>query len=182
MKKQALIGLSLFLIGGLTLTAGVRIEAKGSYFSSENSTFRDVYGGTPKLGLEAGIEVAKNISIWVGADYVHKAGKLTVTQDETKVTIIPLGAGARYEIPAGTKLQFHIAAGVQEVIFKEENVIGTVKTNAFGFIAAAGGVFRLTKAVGIDLFVGWSTCKMTNQGLDFKVGGLDAGGGIEVRF
>ena len=182
MKKQALIGLGLFLLGGLTLTAGVRVEAKGSYFSSENSTFRDIYGGTPKLGLEAGIEVAKDISVWAGVDYVHKTGKLTATPDETRVTLIPLGLGVRYEVPVGTKLRFHVGAGVQEVLFKEDNVIGTVNTNALGFIAAAGGVFRLTKAVGIDLFVSWSTCKMKNAGLEFKVGGLDAGGGIEIRF
>lgn len=182
MKKQALIGLSLFLLGSLALAGGIRVEVKGSYFSSANSTFRDVYGGTAKFGLEAGLEVAKNISAWAGVDYVHKTGKLTVTPDETRVTLMPLGLGVRYEVPVGTKLRFHVAAGVQEVFFKEENVIGTVNTNAFGFIAAAGGVFALTKNIGIDFFISWSTCKMTNEGLSFKVGGLDAGGGIEIRF
>jgi outer membrane protein W len=182
MKKAALIGISVWLVVGSALAAGFRMEVKGSYFSSENSIFRNVYGSAAKFGLEGGLDIAKNVSIWAGLDYLHKSGALTVTADETRVWIIPLTVGVRYEVPAGDKLRFHVGAGIQEVFFKEEASLGTVTENALGILFAGGGMYRLTDAVGVGLFVGWSTCKMTHEGLDFKVGGLDLGAGVEIRF
>jgi len=182
MKKIILIAFSVWLMAGIALAAGFRVEVKGSYFSSENSIFRDVYGSAAKFGLEGGLDIAKNVSVFAGLDYLHKSGGLTVTEEETRVWITPLSVGVRYEIPAGNKLRFHVGAGIQEVFFKEEASLGTVKENALGFIVKGGGVYRLTDAIGIDLFLAWSTCQMTHEGLDFKVGGLDLGAGIEIRF
>lgn len=182
MKKIILIGLGLWLMGGIALAAGIRIEVKGSYFSSENSIFRDVYGGAAKFGLEAGLDIAKNVSIFAGLDYLRKSGGLTVTEEATQVWITPLSVGLRYEIPAGDKLRFHMGAGIQEVFFNEEASLGTVKENALGFIVKGGGVYSVTDVVGVGLFAGWSTCQMTHEGLDFKVGGLDLGGCVEIRF
>jgi hypothetical protein len=182
MKKAALIGISLWLVVGSAAASGFRIEVKGSYFSSENSTFRDVYGSAAKFGLEGGLDIAKNVSIWAGLDYLHKSGGLTVTAEETRVWITPLSVGVRYEIPAGEKLRFHVGAGIQEVFFKEAASLGTVTENALGIIFTGGGMYRLTDAVGVGLFVGWSTCKMTHENVEFKVGGLDLGGGVEIRF
>lgn len=181
-KKAPWIGMSLWLAAGSALAAGWHIDIKGAYFSSENSTFRDVYGGAGKFGLAAGFDAAKNVSVWVGLDYLQKSGALTVTEEETQVRIVPLTAGVRYEIPAGRKIRFHIGAGIQRVFFKEESVLGTVSENAPGFMLMGGGVCRLTEAIGAGLFISWSTCKMKNEDVEFKVGGLDIGGGIEFRF
>jgi outer membrane protein W len=182
MKKILWMGMSLLLAAGSALAAGWRIDIKGGYFSSENSTFRDVYGGAAKFGLAAGIDVAKNVSVWMGLDYLRKSGVLTVTEEETKVRLMPLTAGVRYEIPAGKAIRFHVGAGIQEVFFKEESVLGTVSRNALGFMLIGGGVYRLTDAIGAGLFISWSTCKMKNEDIEFKVGGLDVGGRIEFRF
>jgi len=182
MKKTALIGICLFFMAGMTLTAGYRIELKGSFFSSENATFRDVYGSAMKLGLEGGLDIGKNLSAFAGLDYMHKSGLLTVTAEETKVSIIPLTLGVRYEIPAGDKFRFHLGAGIQEVFFKEEATLGTVSENALGILLTGGGMYRLTENIGAGLFVSWSTCKMTNVDIEFKVGGLDLGAGVEIRF
>ncbi|MBM3297079.1 MAG: hypothetical protein FJY83_05700 [Candidatus Aminicenantes bacterium] len=182
MKKILLIGLGLWLVGGIALASGFRVEIKGSYFSSENSIFRDVYGGAAKFGLEAGLGIIKNVSVFAGVDYLHKTGELTVTEEQTKVWLLPLTLGMRYEIPAGKKLRFHLGAGVQEVFFKEDAVLGTVKENAVGFIIKGGGAYRLTDAVGVGLFLAWSTCRMEHESFYFKVGGLDLDGGVEIRF
>ncbi|MDD8025526.1 MAG: hypothetical protein PHI34_03350 [Acidobacteriota bacterium] len=181
MKKTALIVIGLCLLADSTL-AGFRIELKGSYFQSENKIFREVYGSAFKPGLEVGLTIVKNLSIWAGVDYFQKSGGLTVTEEETKVWLMPVSAGLRYEIPAGEKLLLHVAAGVQEVFFKEDSSLGTTKKNALGFIVKGGLIFRLTSALGIDLFAGWSTSSMKNGDVEFKVGGLDLGGGLNIRF
>ena len=77
---------------------------------------------------------------------------------------------------------FYAAAGIQGVFFREESILATVKENALGFILKGGGVYRLTDSLGVGLFAAWSTCEMTHEGLDFKVGGLDLGGCLEIRF
>jgi len=182
MKKRALAALAILLAANLAWAGGFRLGLKGSYFSSEDSMFRDVYGGAAKLGLEAGLEIAPDLLLWADVDTVHKTGKLTMTQEDTKVWITPVGAGLRYEIPAGSKFVFHVKAGLEEVFFKEENVIGTASESALGFIAGAGGAYRLADAVSLGVFASWSTCKMSHNGVDFKSGGVDLGGAFEIRF
>ena len=182
MKKAALIGMSLFFVSGMIFADGYRVEAKGSFFRSENAVYRDVYGGSAKFGLEVGRDIAKNVSIWAGLDFMHRRGKLTVTQEETRVWITPLTLGVRYEISAGERFRFHAGAGIQGIFFKEEACLGTVKESALGIILTGGGMYRLTDALGVVLFAGWSTCKMTHEVVEFKVGGLDLGVGVEIRF
>ena len=181
MKKAVWIGVSLSFLVGSALAAEFRLEVKGAFFSSENAIFRTVYGSAAKFGLEGGLDVGKNLSVFAGLDYVHKTGQLTLTKEETRVSIIPLSVGVRYEIPAGDKLRFHVGAGMQEVFFKEEAPIGTTKENALGIILMGGGMYQLTESIGAGLFLGWSTCQMTNADVKFKTGGLDLGAGVEIR-
>ncbi|HSQ35375.1 MAG TPA: hypothetical protein VLQ89_05210, partial [Candidatus Binatia bacterium] len=73
-------------------------------------------------------------------------------------------------------------AGLQDVFFKEEASLGTVKENALGLLLGGGARYRLDKSWGIGLFLEWSTCKMKHDEVEFKVGGLDLGAAIEFRF
>jgi outer membrane protein W len=182
MKKTISITLGLWLMAGLVHAKGIRVEVKGSFFSSENEIFRDVYGGGVKFGFEAGMDVATNVAVFAGLGCFHKNGVLTITEEETQVSIMPLTLGVRYEIPSGDKIRFHIGAGLQEVFFKEEASLGTVKENALGLLLTGGGMYSLNKSVGIGLFLEWSTCKMKHEEVEFKVGGLELGAGVEVRF
>jgi len=182
MKKTISIVLGLWLMTGFAYAAGLRFEVKGSYFSSENEIFRDVYGGGIKLGLEAGLDIAKNLSAFAGIGYFRKDGSLTVTEEETQVSIMPLSLGLRYEIPAGEKVRFHVGAGLQEVFFNEEASLGTVKENGLGLLVTGGAMYHMNKSWAIGLFLEWSTCKMKHEEVEFKVGGLDLGAGIEFRF
>lgn len=182
MKKKIWTFAAVLLLAGTASAAGWRIELKGSLFSSENPVFRDVYGSGVKLGLEAGKDVARNVSVWVGIDRLQRSGEMTVTKESAKVRLTPLAAGVRYEIPAAGKIRFHVAAGIQEVFFREETPLGVVKESALGLLARAGGVVRLTDKVGAGLFLAWSTCRMSHESVKFKVGGLDVGAGVEFRF
>ncbi len=182
MKKTTWASVAILLLAGTASAAGWRAELRGSFFSSENPVFRDVYGPGVKLGLEAGKDVARNVSVWVGIDRLQRSGEMTATKETAKVRLTPLSAGVRYEIPAAGKLRFHVAAGFQEVFFREETPLGVVKENALGLLARAGGMVRLTDKIGAGLFLAWSTCRMSHEGVKFKVGGLDAGANVEFRF
>jgi opacity protein-like surface antigen len=181
-KKHTITALAILFAPNLAWAGGFRVALKGSYFSAEDSIFRDVYGSAAKFGLEAGLDLAPNLSLWASVDTVHKTGKLTVSEEETRVWITPIGAGLRYDIPADDKFLFHVKAGLEDVFFKEENVIGTASESALGFIAGAGGAYRVADAISLGVFASWSTCKMSHNGVDFKSGGVDLGGAIEIRF
>jgi hypothetical protein len=182
MKKTAWFCIGFLLLAGSVSAAGFRVELKGSLFSSENSFFRDIYGSGAKFGLEAGKDITKSVSIWVGLDHLKNSGEMTETKEKTEVWITPLTLGVRYEVPVGEKLRFHLAAGVQEIFFKEKAPAGSVKENALGLILKGGGMVKLTNNVNAGLFMAWSTCTMTNEDVEFKVGGLDIGIGIDFRF
>jgi len=182
MKKAAVIVTGFFLLAGPALAGGVRVGARGSYFSSENSIFRDIYGGAAKFGLEGGYDISSSFSIWIGLDYLHRTGKLTLTQEKTQISLLPLSLGVRYEIPAGDKFLFQLGAGLQEVFFKEDSPIGAVKENALGLMVKGGALYQLNEKLGAGLFLSWSSCKMSREGVDFRVGGLDLGAAVEFRF
>ena len=182
MKKTALIVLGVWFVGSVALAAEYRVELKGALYSSADTNFRDVYGSAMKFGLEGGFGISKNLSVWAGLDYVHKTGTLAITNEETTVSIIPVSAGLRYEVPAGEKLRFHVGVGAQMVFFSEEASLGTTSKSGIGIIATAGGMYQVSAKVGVGLFLNWSTCSMTNEDVEFKVGGLDIGLGIEFRF
>ena len=181
MKKAVLLVLSVWLMGSVALAAEFRVGIKGALYTSEDSNFKDVYGSAMKLGLEGGVGIAKNLSAWAGVDYVHKTGKLLITEETTTVSIIPLSLGLRYEVSAEEKFRVHMGAGVQMVFFKEEASLGTASESGFGFMATAGATYRVSPKIGVGLFVNWSTCSMTHEDVEFKVGGLDIGVGIEFR-
>jgi hypothetical protein len=182
MKKTAWLCMGFLLLAGSVSAAGFRVGLKGSLFSSEDSFFRDFYGSGAKFGLEAGKDVTESISIWVGLDHLKSSGEMTETKEKTEVWITPLTLGVRYEVPAGEKLRFHLAAGVQEVFFKEKAPAGLVKENALGIVFKGGGMVKLTDNLNAGLFLAWSTCKMTHEDVEFKVGGMDLGIGVDFRF
>jgi hypothetical protein len=41
-------------------------------------------------------------------------------------------------------------------------------------------MYQVSAKVEVGLFINWSTCSMTNEDVQFKVGGLDIGAGIEL--
>jgi hypothetical protein len=184
MKKRCIFFAMVILAGGTVWAEGegVRLGLKGSLFSSENGVFRDIYGGAPKVGLECAVPVVGAVSLWAGLDLVRQTGEMTVTREETKVQIVPLTVGAGYSLPVGTKLRFDARAGFQEIFFRETSPVATVKKNGLGLVLGGAGMYRLSERLGLGAFFAWSTCKMSHDGVDFKVGGFDAGGEIEVRF
>ena len=58
--------------------------------------FRDIYGEGIMYGGEVNIRVWKALEVWFGASYFYKKGELTFTKEETKLKIVPIGAGIKY--------------------------------------------------------------------------------------
>jgi len=125
--------------------------------------------------LSYGLEVV------IGGSYFSKKGKLTFTQEDTKLEIIPIGAGLKLWLSTGNP-DFYVGGGLSYIFFKEKNPIGEVSKGELGYEAIIGSIVELIRGLFIDLSINYSY-SVTRQA-DFKVnnGGLKTGIGIGYKF
>ena len=182
MKKTLLVGLAIILLTISGFSSEGLIKAKVAYFSPQDTDFKDIYGGGPKFGIEGNLDVAKNLFVWLGVDYFAKTGSMTYGQEETKVRIIPVGAGLGYWIHASPSLKFSLGGGFQYNSFHEKNFLGSVTKGKLGLILKGDALFRISDTVGFDAFVNYSACTIKSEDGSFKIGGFEAGAGLTIKF
>ncbi|HSA95691.1 MAG TPA: hypothetical protein VLJ16_06560 [Acidobacteriota bacterium] len=178
-------GLAIMGLAGSVLGAGVTVTLKGGYFAPSGKAFREVYSGGPVFGLDLTVPVGGVFRLWGGAELFSKNGHLTVTEDPTKVRIVPLYAGLRAEF--GNKgLRPYFGAAAAYFLFHESNVLGTVDDSGLGFLGQAGLMWRLGGAVWLDLHAGLRACTLKSgsgdDAIEAKLGGFQGGLGIAFRF
>ena len=175
-------GIMLFAaVAGLVRAESLTIQARGSYFNPTDQVFRDIYGNGMSWGGELGFRLTERIGVWAGGDYFSKVGKLIFTEEETKVRIAPLTAGAKYYLAIG-KLMPYMGAGLGYFQYKETNSIGTVEKGAIGFVVRAGLVFKLGAPFFMDVQGTWSTCSVQPLEVQANLGGFSAGVGLGLEF
>jgi len=161
--------------------AWASIELKGAYLSPSDSDFKSVYGGGGMFGAEISFSLASSLEAWLSGDYFAKTGSLTYTDEQTKLTLIPIGAGLRYKFLSGW-VQPYLGAGARYYLYKESNIIGTVNKGGIGFVGKLGANLKFAGSLFLDLFVGYSFCKMKPADFEFGVGGLEIGAGLGYGF
>jgi opacity protein-like surface antigen len=177
--KRILIAL---ILASLALpAAAATLGVKAFYLMPSEQAFKDIYGSGPMYGGELGFKIAGPVNLWIDGMYYRGKGKLTYTEEDTTLTLIPIGAGVRVDLPKGAIVPY-AGAGLRYYIYKEENVIGTVKKNGLGFVGFAGVNFRIAKGFLFDLRAAFSSCQMTPADFAINVGGIELGGGLVIEF
>ncbi len=162
--------------------AGVfSIEAKGNYFQPKDQSFKDIYGSGIGFGGEIGMTLGKGLSIWAGGHYFSKKGKLTFTEEDTKIQIIPLYAGLRYQL-AKADIRPYVGFALGYFRYKEANSIGTVRKGDIGYIGQAGIIFKVGGALFLDIKGSYSYCKVKPVVIEANLGGLQAEIGLGLEF
>lgn len=176
--------LALVLFAGAAWGGGVTATLKGSYFLPTADVFRDVYSGGPAFGVEAAVPIGGVFQVWTGVEYFGKTGRTTVTEEETKVRVVPIHLGLRFEF--GKKaLHPYVGAAAAYFLLHEENALGTVSEGGLGFLAQAGFMARIGGAVWLDINAGYRGCTLTleePEPIEAKLDGISAGFGIAFRF
>lgn len=177
----------LFLFSDVVYGGKFLLEAKGMYFQPADQYFKDIYAGGSftdwiSYGGEIGIKIWKSLEIWAGGHYFTKTGKLTFTEEETKIKITPIYGGIRLRLSKG-KVSWYVGAGVGNFKYKEENPIGTVDKGDIGYIGQAGVIFKIIGALFIDVKGNYSYCKVKPAGVEeVNLGGIQGGIGIGFEF
>ena len=186
MKRTFVVGvvaLSLFA-GAVPRLAAERfsLEVKGGYFLPTEKVFRDVYdGGGLSYGGEFDFRVSGGLSVWLGADYFKKDGKLTFTQEATTLTLKPISGGVRYSLGVGM-MRPYVALGVTYVKYREESVIGSIDEGDVGFLGQVGVRLGFASRFFLDVQGRYSTCKAKPGDVTADLGGLLASLGLGVSF
>ena len=109
MNKILAFGLAMMLTV-VTASASVTIGIQGAYFAPKDSVFKNIYGGGLMYGGGIAFGLTQRIDGWIEGGYFSKTGSLTYTKEETKLTLIPIGAGLRYRILPGN-ISPYVGAG-----------------------------------------------------------------------
>ena len=180
----AIFALAFAGLGGAAFGTGLSVTVKAGYFFPTDTVFREVYKSGLVYGGEVTVPVAGALYLWAGADLFGKTGLLSVSEEKTKVRIIPLFAGLRAQF--GKKnTRPYIGAAAAYFLFHEENPLGTISDSGLGLIARTGLLTRLAGALWLDIFADYRTCTVRTDGndpLQAKLDGFSAGLGLAYRF
>jgi hypothetical protein len=179
MKKRVL---TLLMIGALALpAAAASFGVKAVYLMPSEQAFKDIYGSGPMFGAEIGFRLTGPISAYVEGMYFKRTGELTYTKESTTLTLMPFGAGARYDFTKGPAVVY-AGAGLRYYSYKEKNVIGTATASGIGFVGIAGVNVRVMRGILLDVRAAFSSCKLSPADFSINVGGIELGGGLIVEF
>lgn len=155
--------------------------ARVGYFLSSDSQAKDIY----KDGMVFGGEIrfgGKSLGGWIEGNYRSATGKLSFTQEETKMTVMAAEAGVLYRF-AMDNLNPYLGGGAGYYMFNEKSdALGEAKKSSVGFCVLGGVTYFLGSSLAIDARIKWSTCSMTPADYDINIGGITVGAGIGIRF
>lgn len=174
MKKWIVIILFPLVLSGLAAAADVTFKVKGSYFHPHDTSFKDIYGSGIMYGVEASTEISRHLEMWIDGSCFSKKGELSLTKEETKLRIIPVGGGLRYSLSLGS-IHLYSGIGVNYYLYNETNPIGDVNWGKLGGVFNVGSSARAAGGWIIDFFVSYSYCEMKPADYKINIGGIEAG-------
>ena len=172
------------LLAGTAWSSAVTFEARLGYFVPAGAGLRDVYKNGLTLGAELTVPLSRGLCAWAGVDYFHKDGKLTFTQEDTAIRIMPLFAGLKLQSMA-VSVRPYAAAAAGCFLYKESNIIGTASGQRIGFLGQLGIAIRIKGPAWLDISTRYAWAKFTSGGEEpftTQLGGFQAGLGAAVRF
>jgi hypothetical protein len=179
---QTLIAATLFFFPLFGLCESKHnIKVQVNYFYPSEKSFQNIYGSGLALGGEMNFKVWKSIYLWLFGSYYSKNGNLPITQEKTKMTLIPVGGGIKLKFQTGI-VSPYIGLGPVVYFYEENNPIGAAKGTHAGFIGQAGLSLKIMGRLFFDFSINYSYCKVKPQNIKADIGGIQTGLGIGFMF
>jgi hypothetical protein len=195
MKKIAF--LMIFLWGICLIQANTPTAKKQTSRAKFESTFSvalgagarnfmgdedDVYGfANLVFSLDVGFRFKKSFEVFLHGEYLLAKGELTITREETTLTIIPVEAGGRF-LFGEKKFLGYLGAGLGFYLINEENPIGTVNQGNIGFFAEGGIRFSFIESIFADLKLKYVALSVRPEDTTVNLGGICILAGIGYTF
>ncbi|MFC2166794.1 hypothetical protein ACFLQZ_02395 [Acidobacteriota bacterium] len=182
-----LLGMSFFLLSSILNAQKNRIEFIGTLFFPSERSVQDIYGSGLQYKLDLGRRIGKELEIHLEYGYFTQKGRLTLTQERTRMWLNPLGVSVRY-LFLQKKINLYAGAGVSYNSFREKNPIGEAEQSKVGFMLKVGGFSRfkgfkkVLRAFIIGVQINYNYCEMRPVEIKFNSGGIDFGLSFGVEF
>lgn len=182
-----LLGMSFFLLPSILNAQKNRIEFIGSFFHPSEKAVRNIYKSGLIYRLDFGRRLGKSLELHLEGGYFSKIGKLTLTQERTRVWIKPFGVSLRY-VFLQRKLNIYAGGGLTYNTFRERNPIGEAEQSKVGLMLKVGVFSRLKgfkktlKVFIIGVYINYHYCEMKPVEIKFDSGGIDLGLSFGVEF
>lgn len=158
-----------------------QIKAGINYFIPSEKAFKDIYGGGLMFTGELSVSLWRNVDFWIEGSYFSKKGKLSFTEEETTLRMIPLGGGLRFKLLTSGPI-IYAQGGLKYYLFKEKNPIIEVSDSAIGLIGKTGIFLKISEGVIFDLYFEYSYCKTKPMEIEINLGGIAGGIGIAYQY
>ncbi len=127
------------------------------------------------------VSLWKGFHLWAGGSRYSQEGKLTLTEEKTRIRIMPLFVGLKFQV-SGSAVSPYLGVGAGYFLYEETNPLGTLNKGSLGIVGRAGVVFRPVRSLILDVHAGYSHCKIKPVELEANLGGLTAGIGLGFEF
>ncbi len=197
MKKFIIIFFVLFLSLAILADDGnfkksFSILVGGGMRNLNSRDYEDIYGKNNIVyTFDISYDLAKQFELFLHSDYLSSKGKLTYTQEETTIEIVPVEIGLRISSKKGSFRPF-FGVGAGYYTYSEENIMGKIEEAKSGFFGEGGFRYYFGKMF-FSVFGKYVVLKVSPQSevetenatlkdeeVDF--GGLLFGFGVGYRF
>ncbi len=181
-KLLAIIAATIFL-SGLANALDITAELKGGILVPSERAFGDIYGDglIMMYGAEISIGIFGSLEVWLDGSYSLQKGKLSLTQEETRLKIIPTGGGLKFRFPV-EELDFYVGLGLNYYRYEEYSPLGNVKENALGYIGKLGVSKKIMGGLLIGFYLDYSYCKLKPADFRVNIGGFQTGWRLGYEF
>jgi hypothetical protein len=164
------------------------IELGYGRYKISDPRYKEVYRGEREIYTLEVLQLLQalnhhHLGLSLGVKYFTKKGKTSVTQESTRLTLIPVSLGARYLFKIKQFLPW-IEMGMDYYNYKESAAIKSTKGWAFGYHVAGGCYFELPEVKFIKLkFYAKHTKAMAEENeIRVNLGGFEYSLGLAFGF
>lgn len=165
---------------------GFSFLLRAAYMMPTENAFKEIYGNPQAYSIELCLG-KKKLGIWLEGSRIKSEGKLTSTEDITRLTIVPVEAGLLFRFANGSLVPY-IGAGAGYYSYEENNDLGSVHVKEIGYVGVGGLSCHLGSFI-IDLKAKYSYCKIkpgaTDENIEpieHNIGGLSFSFGLGLGF
>lgn len=178
----------MVIMASLAMTGNVNAKLQDFWvggsigqFSPKEQIFKDLYGSGMQWRIEVGADILNWLSIWADAVNSKMTGHLTVTNEESKLTMSFLNMGIRFRFPIKNFIPY-VGGGAGIIRFKEVNPIGEARDKDGNFVGEAGVFWKLNKVFSVYGRVVYNWCQVRTEIIKVKIGGVSASLGVNFYF
>lgn len=159
----------------------------GTYKISD-ARYKEVYNGGREIYTLEVLQLLHtlnhhHIGLSLGFKHFTIKGKTTITQESTKLTLVPISLGFRYLVKIKHFLPW-IEMGMDYYNYKESAALKTTKGSAFGYHIAGGLYFEIPRAnfIKLIIYAKHTKCLATEEKIKVSLGGLEYSLGLAFGF